>query len=145
MDRFLKENKSNQTPLTEQYRRRVARKALAASIVLLMCLAVCLLIGGSNEATAGDSNYGTARTRPLHMILRAPCADSEYVEAEIGSALINHDMEAFRGLLERNNVVWLDKETTVSKVLSNHLTKIHVESGYYMGKECWVPSKGFFE
>ena len=133
-------------------RARGRRAAVQLAIFVAPILAsffVCTLARGqgfppqatqNSVAVASSGKASSLRTR-----LRTPCADTEYIEAEIGSALINGDIEAFKGLIERNNVVWLDKGTAVSKILDNNLSKVRVQSGYYMGKACWLPSKGFFD
>jgi uncharacterized protein YhjY with autotransporter beta-barrel domain len=72
--------------------------------------------------------------------MKPPCADKQITEAEIIQALQRSDEQALEGLTIREHVAMLDVGTRVDRVYTNGmLVKVQVESGYNMGRYCWVP------
>lgn len=115
------------------------------TLLLLLALTLVGILGAMAVIYGGSRASGTGDNQPetKHQVvsMKTPCAPDEITELHVIQAVQRSDEAALDGLVAREGVMMLEEGTDVNRILSrDSFDDVGVNSGYYVGKTCWLPS-----
>jgi len=123
-------------PAQTQSAQGVGPSARSVKVVISigLCLAALWILVRTSSSPSAQKDPETVLSRGV------VCASSVDDEAQLAIASSKNDQDAMAGLLLRKDIFVLKQGTRLRQILTDApFADVYVESGFYMGKTCWLP------